>query len=43
MKKEAKEQKIKKALSVSNVMSMKYETIPFTGDWLEAFGEPVFK
>jgi KaiC/GvpD/RAD55 family RecA-like ATPase len=31
---------MKKALSINNIMSMKHETIPFTGEWLEAFGEP---
>ena len=40
LKKIQDDKKIKKALSVSNVMSMKYETIPFTGAWLDAFDEP---
>jgi len=31
---------IKKALSINNLLKMKHETIPFTGEWLEAFGEP---
>jgi len=31
---------MKKALSVSDLMRKKYETIPFTGEWLAAFGEP---
>jgi nucleoside-triphosphatase THEP1 len=31
---------LKKALSVRDVMTKKYATIPFTGKWLEAFGEP---
>ena len=33
-------EKIKKALSIKDVMTKKYETIPFTGAWLDAFGEP---
>jgi hypothetical protein len=32
--------KIKKALSIRDVMTKKYSTIPFTGAWLDTFGEP---
>ena len=31
---------MKKALSINDVMNRKYDTLPFTGEWLEAFGEP---
>ncbi|MCL2291197.1 MAG: AAA family ATPase [Bacteroidetes bacterium] len=31
---------MKRALSVRDIMTKKYETIPFTGQWLEAFGMP---
>jgi hypothetical protein len=32
--------KLKKALSITDLMTKKYKTIPLTGRWLEAFGEP---
>jgi DNA replication protein DnaC len=31
---------MKKALSIKDIMNRKYETVPFTDEWLEAFGEP---
>jgi hypothetical protein len=31
---------MKKALSIKDMMTKKYDTLPFTGEWLEAFGEP---
>ena len=31
---------MKKSLSVKDIMSKKYKTIPFTGEFLEAFGQP---
>lgn len=31
---------MKKALSINNIMNRKYETLPFTGEWREAFDEP---
>jgi hypothetical protein len=31
---------MKKALSINNIKESKHKVIPFTGQWLEAFGEP---
>lgn len=31
---------MKKTLSINNIINMQYETIPFAGEWFEAFGEP---
>jgi molybdopterin-guanine dinucleotide biosynthesis protein len=31
---------MKKALSINDIMRKSYDTLPFTGEWLEAFDEP---
>jgi hypothetical protein len=31
---------MKKALTITHLLSKRYETLPLTGEWLEAFGEP---
>ena len=31
---------VKKAMSINDIMNRQYDTLQFTGEWLEAFGEP---